>query len=61
MKDKVCSPLKTVEYMTCPPFYIEGSCVFNADKKKANWFCTAGYEKSVHYSGHWRMRCRLSA
>ncbi len=48
LKDKVCSPLKTVEYMTCPLLYIEGSCVFNADKKNANWFCTAGYEKSVH-------------
>jgi hypothetical protein len=32
LKDKICLPLKTVEYiiyMTCPPLYIEGSCVFN--------------------------------
>ncbi len=29
LKDKICSPLKTVYNMTCPPLYIEGSCVFN--------------------------------
>jgi hypothetical protein len=27
--------------------------------KKANWFCTAGYEKSVHLRTK-KMRCRLS-
>ncbi len=33
LKDKICSPLKTVYNMTCPLLYIEGSCVFNADEK----------------------------
>ncbi len=61
LKDKVCSPLKTVEYdVSTVHCSILKEVVYSMLIKKTNWFCTAGYEKSVHYSGHWKMRCRPS-